>query len=466
MTPFGFTPDESSDGSDENSNQPLDFTAMMNQMQEQIREQFQKLGIDPNSLTAQLPGFGPGLGLGIGSQAETSLEALPKNIVRDTAKNFVNAHGSTPIGANDVSRIEAALAIAELWLNEGTFFPATQSSLALGKATLARTDWVNSTLAGWQKIVEPLAIGLAAALTELLAQATQVVQGAEESAEESAEERAMPIPVTAIAGLLRTFIGSLIATQLGQAIGGLCATVTGVHDVGLPLLDPAQPALVPQNIDEWAKELDIPIEEIRIFHALRECAVARLFANSPWLVSYIRGAISEYGKGIRIDIAAIQRQAEEAFEAASASGEIDPMNPESFSIALSQGIFTPEESPTQRAALIKLETALALIDGWTEEVVSQSAGDRLPNIAALSETLRRGRATSAPTAQLFANLFGLSVSPRLAREAAKFWARIREISDIEIRDRIWSGILPTAQDLLSPESYLQSITIPDDLSGL
>ena len=160
---------------------------------------------------------------------------------------------------------------------------------------------------------------------------------------------------------------------------------------------------------------------------------------------------------------AIQDQAQRAFE--SGNG-FDPSNPESFTIALNEGIFTPQESPAQRAALTKLETVLALIDGWSEEVVALAAGDRLPNIAALQETLRRRRATSAPAQQLFSSMLGLQVSPRLAREATAFWKQVREIKDVEARDRVWSGILPTADDLLNAESYMKSLEIPDDLSGL
>jgi putative hydrolase len=316
-------------------------------------------------------------------------------------------------------------------------------------------------LAGWQTSVEPLALGLSSAIGELLNQASF---GEGEGPETPADEQSqLQIPVGMISALLNSFIGSLIATQLGQAIGGLSGKVTGAHDVGLPLVDSAYPTLVPQNIKEWATDLDIPMDEVRIFHALREAAVARLFAHNPWLVSYIRTAITDYGKGINIDLDAIQDQAQRAFE--SGNG-FDPANPESFSIALNEGIFTPQESPAQRAALTKLETVLALIDGWSEEVVAMAAGDRLPNIAALQETLRRRRATSAPAQQLFSSMLGLQVSPRLAREAAVFWKKVRELKDVESRDHIWSGILPTAEDLLTPESFMKSLEIPDDLSGL
>ena len=432
MTPFGFTP-----GNSDDSNEPVDFAAMMQQMQQQIQEQFSKLGINAS-------GFGG------------STEALPKNLVRDTAKKFATAQGSAPIGANDVSDVEQAISIAELWLNDATFFPQSPNS---GSVALARTDWVDTTLAGWQTTVEPLAIGLSSAIGELLNQA----QGEGESQDNPFGQGNMQIPIGMISALLNSFIGSLVATQLGQAIGGLAGKVTGAHDVGLPLIDGAYPTLVPQNIKVWATDLDIPMDEIRIFHALREAAVARLFAHNPWLVSYIRTAITDYGKGINIDMDAIQEQAQQALE--SGNG-FDPSNPESFTIALNDGIFTPQETPAQRAALTKLETVLALIDGWSEEVVAHAAGDRLPNIGALQETLRRARATSAPAQQLFSSLFGLQVSPRLAREASAFWKQVRELKDVEARDRIWSGILPTAEDLLTPESFLKSLEVPDDLSGL
>jgi len=395
MTPFGFNP-----GDSEDSNEPVDFAAMMEQMQQQIQEQFSKLGIN-----------GPGF--------TGSTEALPKNIVRDTAKKFTTAQGSSPVGANDVAEIEQAFSIAELWLDEATFFPKSPNT---GNVALARTDWVDTTLAGWQTTVEPLAVGLSSAIGELLNQASF---GEGEAPKNPADEQPqMQIPVGMISALLNSFIGSLIATQL---------------------------------------DLDIPLDEVRIFHALREAAVARLFAHNPWLVSYIRTAITDYGKAINIDLDAIQEQAQRAFE--SGNG-FDPSNPESFTIALNEGIFTPQESPAQRDALTKLETVLALIDGWSEEVVSMAAGDRLPNIAALQETLRRRRATSAPAQQLFSSMLGLQVSPRLAREAAVFWKQVRELKNVESRDRIWSGILPTAEDLLTPESFMKSLEIPDDLSGL
>jgi putative hydrolase len=443
MTPFGFTPD---DGDEENG-KPEDLNAMMRQMQEQIQKQFEQLGINPAGFVNPFAAF-----------AQGGQEALPPTVVRDTAKKFVQAQGSQPIGTKDVTVVNSAFEIADLWLNEATVFPATTGNTS--HRSVSRLDWVDETLKGWQATMEPLATGLTAAISTLLDEAMA------QQAHDPENGEAMAGPMGTIAGLLRTFIGSLIATQLGQAIGSISATATGAHDVGLPLLNPARPLLIPENIEKWSADLEIPKTEVYLFHALREAAIARLFEHNPWIVSYIRSAIVDYGRGIHIDMEAIQRQAEDAMQ------NFDPsqLNPESgensFTIALNNGIFTPEETLAQRAALSKLETALALVDGWADEVTTFAAGDRLPALTQLREMYRRQRATNAPSQQLFKSLLGLEVTPKLAREASAFWQKVRESKDIAARDHIWSGILPSAEELLDPEKFLTSTEVPDDLSGL
>jgi len=452
MTPFGFTPpngsggsdgpdDGSRDGSGDHSG-PEDFNEMLRAIQEQMREQFEKLGIpmenmdnaqfmSPENLTAMLSNM-PGMpGFGLGPQAAAN-DPLPLATVRETAKKFVTAHGVAPLSTRDQGVVASAYEIAEIWLNEATTYPSALSPTHA--SAVNRADWVDLTIAGWHR----------------------------DKAQD--EGQASQVPLEAIGGLLRTFIASMVATQLGQSVGSLAASFTGAHDAGLPILDPARPVLIPENITAWAADLEIPQSEVFIFHALRESAVARLFANNPWLVSYIQSTITEYGRGIRIDLDAIQRQAEEAMNNFDPS---QPMNNQiNLNVELNNGIFSPEESPQQKAALAKLETVLALIDGWSDDVVTTAAGDRIPNIEQLRETQRRRRASSTPAQQLFATLLGLEVSPRLTREASAFWKAIREEQSIEKRDGIWAGILPTSDDLQNPTAFISSTEIPDDLSGL
>ncbi len=462
MSPFGFGPPEDNSNSGNNSGNgenPENFD--LNEMMRQMQSEFQKIA----------PQFGfmnPATLFGGGGQG-----ALPKEVIREVAKSFIQANGSQPIGANDQAKCEEAFSIANTWLDQATLFPMVTPD----HAAISPLDWLNTTIEGWHSTFEPLAIGLTDAVSKLVEEATAAMQG--ESSETAELAKAQLGPMSQV---LRGFIGSMLATQMGQTIGALASASKGAHDAALPITAitsitastantannaGAKPSLLPQVLRKFGADLEIPETEIAIFFALREAAMVRLFESNPWLVAYLKAAIAEYGKGIHIDLDAIQRQAEETMRNMEDAGQdFNPQNPESFTIALNNGLFTPEESPQQAAALEKLETALALIDGWVEEVITLAAENRLPSLAALSELLRRERVSNSPIQQLFKALFNLEVSPKRIREATFFWHEIRTKRDLENRDRIWAGILPTDKELLDPIGFLSSTEIPDDLSGL
>jgi len=431
----------------------------LNEMIRQMQAEFQK--IMPNAMP--LGFMNPLLSMNpfgsFGSAGTGTQSALPKDVIREIAKRFIQAQGSQPVGANDQAKMEEALSIANIWLDQATVFPQVASD----HPAISPIDWLNNSIDGWHSTFEPLASGLANAITKLIEEASAAMN------EQQQEQGQMPAPqLGAMAQILRSFIGSMLATQMGQTIGALASASKGAHDAGLPIsaINAAKPSLLPQTLRKFGEELQIPETEIAIYFALREAATVRLFESNPWLVSYMKAAISEYGKGIHIDLDAIQRQAEEAMRNIETSTGIDQNGNDGFTIALNNGLFTPEETPQQAAALEKLETALALIDGWIEEVIKLAADNRLPSLAQLTELLRRERVSNSPIQQLFKALFNLEVSPRQIREATNFWSEIRVQNGIEDRDKIWSGLLPTAKDLSDPTGFVRSTQIPDDLSGL
>lgn len=447
MAGFGFTPPDEPIDPNQNPNQnPNPFGNFG-----EIFQQFSSMGLNLQGLISALSG-------------QRSPASLSRELIRDISKKFLSAHGELPVSISDLTAIQEAMNIADLWLNEATVFPP----LPMGdNSALSRRDWIDSTLNGWEDIARPLVEGMSDAMAGMLKdnlgengismdQLGVNLSGMNLSGAQ--------IPQSLLATIMGTFMSSLISTQLGQTIGNLSTTVTGANDVALPLTKEIRPALIPQNAANWGSGLGIDEGEVRIYLALRELAAARLFVSAPWLREYIKNAIASYGKGIRVDITAITEQAQEAMS----SGELDPANPESLTLALSGGMFTPEETPTQKAALENLETVLALIDGWIDSVVTLAAKNRLPSLIQLRETQQRRRATKSPTQELFATLVGLEVSPRRTREAITFWEKIVELKDVKSRDEIWdeSFLLPRADQLGDAESFLKSRTVPDDLSGL
>jgi putative hydrolase len=112
--------------------------------------------------------------------------------------------------------------------------------------------------------------------------------------------------------------------------------------------------------------------------------------------------------------------------------------------------------------------ALALIEGWIDHVISEVGAERIPSFNALIENSRRRRAVNSPMQQLFATLLGLEVSPRKMREAAVFWSEVKSLRGSDGRDRCWEdpAFLPMPNDLKDVAAFLNSVTVPDDLSGL
>ena len=143
----------------------------------------------------------------------------------------------------------------------------------------------------------------------------------------------------------------------------LAGEVVGSTDIGLPLGPAGKAALLPVNIEAFGKDLGVPQEEVRLYLALREAAHQRLFAHVPWLRSHLFGAVEGYARGIKVDTAKLE----------DVVGQFDPQNPEQLQDALQQGMFQPEDTPEQKAALARLETALALVEGWVDAVVHAAA---------------------------------------------------------------------------------------------
>ena len=134
---------------------------------------------------------------------------------------------------------------------------------------------------------------------------------------------------------------------------------------------------------------------------------------------------------------------------------VDTTDPQALQQALSSGVFEPERTPAQEAALARLETALALVEGWVDEVVDAAAVAQLPHAAALRETMRRRRAAGGPAEHTLASLVGLELRPRRLRDAAVLWATLEAARGLDGRDAVWQhpDLLPVTTDLDDPTGF-------------
>jgi putative hydrolase len=252
--------------------------------------------------------------------------------------------------------------------------------------------------------------------------------------------------------------GLAFGSQLGNGLAQLAAEVLTSSDIGIPVGPERVAALLPENIEKFTKDLDRPASEVMIFLAAREAAHHRLYTHVPWLKERLLGAIEQYARGIRVDSSRIEELAR----------GIDPSNPAAIQEAMQSGMFTPETTPEQKAALARLETMLALVEGWVDAVVAEAVGDRLPGAGALRETLRRRRASGGPAEQTFATVVGLELRPRRLRAASELWRLLTEQRGPEGRDALWAhpDLIPTADDLDDPAAFVARADGSDPIAEL
>ncbi|EOR72309.1 hypothetical protein TM51_03043 [Thermobifida fusca TM51] len=376
-----------------------------------------------------------------GSGQDSGASGINWAAATNIARHVVSQHGDPSIGPVDYARVQEALRLADLWLNEVTALPSGLHTME----AWSRSEWVEKTVPTWTKLCEPLTGRVVETMGQNLPQEMAAVAGP-------------------LLGMFRQIGGALVGQQVGQAIGELAREVVGSTDVGLPLAGEGRAVLLPEGVREFGEGLGVPLDEVRLYLAAREAAHHRLFRHVPWLRSHLFALVEEYAAGMSFDISGFEKQL----------GHIDLTNPESLQEALSslegQGLFQTEDTPRQKASLARLETALALIEGWVSTVVDAAVSQRLPQAAALGEALRRRRASGGPAEHTFATLVGLELRPRRLRDAAKLWQALTEARGIDGRDAVWEhpDLMPSGEDLDAPDDFVRgSASSPDlDLSQL
>lgn len=331
------------------------------------------------------------------------------------------------------TRVADAFRLADHWLDGTTTLPSGISTTA----AWSRADWIEETTDVWRVLVEPVAQHVVGAMGNALPE----------------EARAMAGPLI---GMIGKAGGAMFGQQVGQALGGLAGEVLTASDIGLPLGPPGKAALLPHNIAAFADGLDVTEDDVLLYLALREAAHQRLFAHVPWLRDHLISAVEDYGRGVTIDVSGIEESL----------GSIDPTNPQAIQDAINGGLFEPKRTPAQEAALTRLETTLALVEGWVDEVVGQATADRMPAAGKLQEAIRRRRAAGGPAEETFAALVGLELRPRRLRDASALWGSLRSRQGHEARDAVWAhpDLLPTASDLDDPLGFREHMPTVDELT--
>ncbi|MFT8394541.1 zinc-dependent metalloprotease [Propionibacterium sp.] len=396
--------------------QGLDLSSLMNQFQQAVQQ--------------------------AGANADPA-SGIDWNATRRAARQMLASLGPDPT-PNQTQRRELADAdrLAESWLDPVTSFPP----LARPAQAWSRAEWVEDTMDSWRTIVDPIVTSIADAMATTFGgeAATEVPELAQ---------------FTGIFGpLLRSAAGQMYSVQLAQAIAQIAAEVVSGAELGLQLLSVPRVVILPENADAFIKGLGMP-DDALMYLTVRESARQRLFASVAWLGPQLLALIEHFAREITIDASALT----DAIDLDSL-GELTPEKLQEVSKQLQGKLFKPVRTPEQEEVLGRLETLLALVEGWVDAVSHDAAGHWLPHEPALMEAVRRRRATGGPAEKVTGALVGLELHPRRVREAMRLWQAVEADRGTEGRDALWShpDLIPTAKDLDDPMGFVQGDRLADD----
>lgn len=362
-------------------------------------------------------------------------EGLNWSLVETQAKQIASAN-SRKVPESVSKSIDAAMATGSLWLDEVTEVASITSEPKL----LSRELWVADSLGLFKDLATPVANRMSEALTE--------------NFKENLPEEFSGF-MSQASGLMKSAGSVMFAMQMGQALGRMSEEVLSAGDIGLPIFKEPRPAFVAQNLAELVDSLEEDSDQVYFYFVIRELAHARLFKQSKWLRDYTVNLITAYAREISIDNTRIVEMSE----------NFDPADIGNIQKAFESGSLIAPRTPSQTIALERIETVLALIEGWVD-CVTQAATARLPRSSAIAEVVRRKRSAGGPAEKTFLTLIGLELRPRKLREASAMWNEITSKVGIQKRDAIWShpDLLPTDADIQDPSALIAKLSnsAPED----
>ncbi|GAB3941793.1 zinc-dependent metalloprotease [Corynebacterium tapiri] len=436
---FGFS---SSDGSDDDRNGENGRDGNQNQ------NPFGMFGFGFNPGNGNSAGGGGGLGdilnqfgqmlSGMGSSMNSNGgESVNYDLANRIAQQQIGK--TEAVSSKDRAAVEESVRLAQLWIDDATTLPATSGRSAAWNAT----DWLENTLPKWKRMVSPVAEQMNEAQFEAL----------------PGEAREMMGPMSQ---MMRQMGSMNTGMQLGHALGDLAKQSLTGSDFGLPIAPDDTIALLPANVQAVARELNIPGQEVMVYVATREAARQRLFTHVPWLVERLVSSVEEYANGLVIDTSHIEEATREL--------NLESGDPQAIQDAISrlQGQdLSPRITSRNQVAVTRLETLLALIEGWAEFVATEALGERIPSASKLTEAWRRRRATGGSAETAFSQVVGIEFNAPKVADAVELWRRATVAVGIERRDAVWDhpDFLPTAEHLDAPADFIDGLLDDSSTDG-
>ena len=223
-----------------------------------------------------------------------------------------------------------------------------------------------------------------------------------------------------MAGLGRMMAPAMMGMSVGSMVGNLARRAFGVYDLPIPRATPAL-VLVPANIDRFATDWSIELDEMRLWVLAHELAGLTLFSVEH-IADHLRSLVQRHVGGFRPDPSALSDKL--------TSLDMDQSDPMA---AMQQAFGDPEvllgavRSSDQLALEPELDAAVAVTIGVIDWVVDAVAVRVIGGSALqIAEAARRRRAEASPDEIFVERLLGIRLG---AEQTARGKAFVQGVVD-------------------------------------
>lgn len=391
-------------------------------------------------------------------------------------------------------RLEELSAIAELHVADVTGMALAAGNRGPKLLPTTRVEWSRRSLEAWRPLLDRLAAALTSTeekpphasprATDAPGQigfrpATDGGSGGEESTGPPADEELPPDPFLGEEDLLNStdkaseeenddatdlaeMIGrwtsamapAMAAMQVGSVVGHLARRSLGQYDLPLPRTASSEIVVAVCNMDRFAAEWSLPIDDLRLWLCAHEMAFHAVLSR-PHVARRLEELVIAHARLVRPDPRDLEGLLQ-GIDPGAIPGLSQVIGDPSL-LGGSEGVSSPELEKV-RAELAALTAAIA---GYTEWVTSVVASRLIGGHAPIGEAMRRRRVGRGEGERVAESLFGLHLDQEDVDRGTAFVQGVLERSDENGLARLWTdeAHLPTPAEINAPGLWLARIDL-------
>ncbi len=222
-----------------------------------------------------------------------------------------------------------------------------------------------------------------------------------------------------MAGLSQMMGPSMMGMAVGSMVGRMAARTFGQYDLPVPRNDTTL-LVVPANIDQFATDWSLPVDEMRLWVLAQELTGHTLFSLTSLRDQYA-AMVRKYVGAFQPDPSALA----DRISGLDADDATDPMSAIQGLLGDPAVLLGAVQSPSQLALAPQLDAATSAVVGYVDYLVDSVAvrvigGDALR----IAEAVRRRRVETSPDDVFVERLLGLQLTQQSVQRGKTFAAGV------------------------------------------